>query len=720
MPEIPPPSAPRVPSRRELHGLTDTDDYAWMRDHEHPDLRAYLVAERSYYDAHAARIAELAGRLTAESTGRIPTGSDDSVGWPLSGFIYRTRTPEGRENLQFLRTGPGDSAEQLLLDDNIVGEATGYVEVVDRLPNPDGTLLAWSSDTTGAELYQLRIRDTATGADLPDQLDRTYPGLAWSADSRYLFYLVPDEQYRPFELWRHELGTPAGADVLVYTETDARYELELKASRSGQFAIVASGCRDTTEVRLIPLSDPLAEPILIRPRRRGVEYEVDHARSAGGNAGEGPVPSGEWGWLYLVTDDGEPEFTLMRAPVDAGGVGEWTSVGCPAVAPARADTRLLDCDVIGDRLLLTLRRGGAPLLAITDLDGQQVIEVPASLPAGSIRVGHSEDYDAGSVIVVEESLIEPPAWSRLDLATGERTALKRKEVPGYDPARYVTERRSAIARDGTAIPVTLAYRKQTPLDGTAPCLLYGYGAYEACADPEFSLIMGSLLDRGVVYAIAHVRGGGEGGRSWWQQGRLRSKATTFTDFVDVADWLAGDGARQGLGDGPALVDGRRIVSRGLSAGGLLQGAVYSMRPDRWAAVLAEVPFVDCVTTMLDPTIPLTINEWDEWGDPRDPEDFEVLRSYSPYDNPPSGARPPLLVTGALNDPRVGVHEPAKWVAKLRATGPYAGGDGSGWPAVLFRAESGVGAHTGPSGRFAQAGYEAEVHAFALRAMGILS
>ncbi len=525
--------------------------------------------------------------------------------------------------------------------------------------------------------------------------------MAWSADATQLFYLVPDDLNRPFQLWRHQVGTPAASDVLLYGEDDARYELTLHASRSGQFAVITSACRDTTEVRLIALADPLSEPVLVEPRRRGVEYHVDHARSGDGGWPSGPA-SRLPGWIAVVTDDGEPEFTLKRAPADAPGAANWTRVDCPAIAPARSDTRLHACDVIGDRLLLTLRRAGAPMLAITDLDGGNVIEVRSAFPAGSISVEHAEDYDAGSVIVTEESLTEPPAWSRLDLATGERTLLGRKDVPGYDSSRYVTEQVSAHARDGQAIPVTLAYAHGTPLDGTAPCLLYGYGAYEACSDPEFSVSLPSLLDRGVVYAIAHIRGGGEGGRSWWQQGRLRSKPTTFTDFIDVADWLAGS----------SLVDGDRIVSRGLSAGGLLQGAVYSMRPDRWRAVVAEVPFVDCVTTMLDPSIPLTINEWDEWGDPRDPDDFACLRSYSPYDNPPAGRRPALLVTGAVHDPRVAVHEPAKWVARLRATAEGNAGQ------LLFRVELGAGAHTGPSGRFAQANYEAEVHAFVLNAMGI--
>jgi oligopeptidase B len=690
-----PPVAPRIPSLRDLHGSRDPDDYAWMRDHGRSELRDYLAAERGYYDAHAALLSPLAGRLAAESARRIPDQAEDSVAWPLSGFIYRTRTPQGRENLQFFRSQSGESGEQLLLDENIIGAATGYVDVGAREPSPDGGLLAWSADLSGAEIYRLRIRDLASGDDLQDDIERSCPGVAWSADSRYLFYLVPDDLNRPFQVWRHKVGTPGAGDALVYAEDDAKYELTLHASRSGWFAVITSACRDTTEVGLIPLADPLAQPRLVEPRRRGVEYRVDHARSADG----GP------GWLYVVTDDGEPEFTLKRTQADAPGAANWVPVACPAIAPRRGDTRLHGCDVVGDRLLLTLRRDGAPLLAITDLDGGNVIEAPSAFEAGSISVQHAEDYDAGSVIIMEESLIEPPAWSRLDLANGERTVLKRKDVPGYEPGRYVTKRISAVARDGQSIPVTLAYASQTPLDGSAPCLLYGYGAYEACSDPEFSIGLPSLLDRGVIYAIAHIRGGGEGGRNWWQQGRLRSKPTTFTDFIDVADWLAGR-------DGTPIVDPGRIVSRGLSAGGLLQGAVYSMRPDRWRAVVAEVPFVDCVTTMLDPSIPLTINEWDEWGDPRDPDDYACMRSYSPYDNPPAVPRPPLLVTGAVHDPRVAVVEPAKWVAKLRET---AGEDSA---QILFRVELGAGAHTGPSGRFAQANYEAEVHAFVLGAMGI--
>lgn len=685
---------------RRLHGDADRDDYAWMRDHADPELARYLAAEREYYEARRGHLRALTDQLTSEMTGRIPVDDDESVGWPLGHFVYRTVIPAGGENARHLRRRP-DGEDELLLDENVIAARSGYVEIGTVQPSPDQNLLAWASDTTGAEVYQLRIRDLRVGADLPEVMERTYPGAAWSADGDYLFYLVPDAANRPFEVWRHRVGTEASADVRVFAEDDARFEVTLRAARSGAFAIITSASRDTTEVRLIPLADPLASPLVVRSRVRGVEYRVDHARASDG----GP------GWLYIVTDDGSREFTLKRTPADAPDERHWEQVDCPAVAPARSDTRLHSADVVGDRLLLTLRRDGSPVLAIARLDGSGVIEIASSLPAGTIRIEHAEDYDAGSVIVEEESIIEPPAWYRLDLVTGARTLLKRRDVPGYSAGDYLTRRVIATATDGTPIPVTLAYHRETALDGTAPCLLYGYGAYESCSDPEFSVSLPSLLDRQVVYAIAHVRGGGEGGRGWYLQGKLRAKVTTFTDFIDVAEWLAGESAHGEPGS-PALIDGSRIVSRGLSAGGLLQGAVFSMRPDRWRAVVAEVPFVDCVNSMLDPSIPLTVNEWDEWGDPRDPGDYACIRAYSPYDNPPAGYRPPLLVTGSMFDPRVGVHEPAKWVAKLRASAD-AGQSESLW----FRAELGAGAHTGPSGRFAQVAYEAEVAAFVLGAMG---
>ncbi len=698
-----------------MHGCTEIDNYAWMRAAAAPALRNYLAAERVYYDAQTSHLSPLTDELFGEAVGRTAPVAE-SVAWTLRGFRYWYRTPDGAEGRQLLRaprlpaglasqsSGAGQSsgacavgmpAEQILLDENKLAAETGFVDVGTSEISPDDRMLAWSADTSGAEIYRLRFTDLQTGQVLPDLIKRSYPGGAWASDCATFLYLVPDELNRPYQVWRHRIGTRPSGDELVYQEDDARYELTLQAARSGELIFITAACRDTTEVRMIPAGRPLAEPVLVEPRRRGVEYRVDHAADPAGGAGD----------LLIVTDDGAAEFTLMRAPVSAPGRSNWTPVVCPAVGPAAAGTRLLTCDVLAGHLLLTVRRDGWPLLISTDHDGGSIREVGPALLAGSIVVQHAEDYRATTVIIAEESLIEPPRWSEVDLGTGERTEIKRAEVPGYDAGSYRTTRLHARAADGCRVPVTLAYRSSTPLDGTAACLLYGYGAYEACLDPEFDRSLPSVLDRGVVYAVAHVRGGGECGRDWWQQGRLREKPRTFSDFIEVADWLAGsaDGAT-------ALIDGRRIVSRGLSAGGLLQGAVYSRAPGRWRAVVAEVPFVDCVTTMLDPSVPLTINEWDEWGDPRDPADFACLRSYSPYDNPPPGPRPDLLVTGAVNDPRVLVHEPAKWVARLRDSD-------TGHSRVLFRAELGAGAHTGPSGRFGHLRYEAEVYAFVLDAMG---
>ncbi len=558
-----PPRAPRIASVRELHGRADADNYAWMRDHEAPEFRAYLAAERAYYDAQTAALAGLTDELYREAVGRTQDAAEDSVGWTLRGYRYWYRTPAGAENRQLLRARPGDASPTVLLDENLLGAQTGYIDIGLAEVSQDSRLLAWSADTSGAEIYQLRFTEIETGRELPEVIERSYPGGAWSSDGAYFFYLVPDDLNRPHQVWRHVVGGPAAGDVLVYTEADARYELTLAASRSGELIIITAACRDTTEVRIIPASDPLSPPLVVEPRERGTEYRVDHAADSAGSAGD----------LLIVTDAGAnsrvPEFTLMRAPVSAPGRANWTPVDCTAVAPARGDTRLLSCDVLAGHLLLTLRRDGEPLLAITDPGGGEVREVRPALTAGSIGVQHAKDYAAGSVIIAEESLIEPPRWSELDLATGERRELKRAEVPGYDAGLYRTERIDARAADGESVPVTVAYRFDTPLDGTAACLLYGYGAYEACLDAEFDRGLPSLLDRGVVYAVAHIRGGGERGRSWWQQGRLRAKPTTFSDFVDVAHWLSGDAA----GAAP-LVDGRpdrvaRAVGRRAAAGGCL-------------------------------------------------------------------------------------------------------------------------------------------------------
>ena len=655
-------------------------------------MREYLAAERAWYDGQTAPQRGLREDLFAEMAARLAP-AEESARWRQGGFWYFTRTVAGQQLEQFCRAaGPGGPGavlldENLLLDDPAC--AGRYAELGVREVSPDGRYLAYSVNFTGDEVYQLRIRDLAAGTDLPERIEGTYYGLGWAADSGALLYVVTDAAYRPHEVWRHETGTAPERDTLVYREDDERFELTVRATRSGVWLLIETASRDTTETLMIPAWDTRAEPFVAEKRKPGTEYYADHADGPGG------------GELYLVTNAGAAEFRLVRAPATAPGAAPWSELGWTEVIGPAEDTRLVRCDVFGRYLVVEQRRGAATQLRVVDREtgAQHLIE--AGGPERALALAVNEDYGAAAVTVRTESLTEPPAWHDVDLASGRWELRKRRDVPGYDPAGYVTERISAPAGDGTLIPVTVAYRRGLRRDGPAPALLYGYGAYEACSWPEFGVGTPSLLDRGFVYAVAHVRGGGEGGRRWWAAGRLDRKRTTATDFIAAADTLAGAGW--------AAPD--RIVSRGLSAGGLLQGAVFSLAPGRWRAVVAEVPFVDVVTTMLDPTIPLTITEWDEWGDPRDPAMRAYLSSYSPYDNVPAGPRPDLLVTGSLHDPRVLIHEPAKWVARLRATDSGAGGQ------VLFRPELGAGAHVGPAGRYDQLRYEAEILAFVVTAAG---
>jgi oligopeptidase B len=677
MPDMKPPVAPAQPG---------DDPYAWMRDTSDPAMLGYLAAERAYYDQQTARTVRLRDELAAEMSARMAP-EDESAGWELGGWHYFTRTLPGLNYEQFCRRPLSGGDDQVLLDENLLLDdpdcGGDYVALGVREVSPDGRLLAYSADFDGDEVYQLRIRDLATGTDLPERIERSYYGLAWSADSRSVFYTVTDPIYRPYQVWRHDVGAAAGTDVCVFTEDDERFEVFVRASRSGAVIFIECESRDTTETWTIAATQPRSFPMVVQPRRRGTEYRADH--------GDGE--------LYLVTNDHATEFRLVKAPIAAPGADGWREV-----VPESAGTRLVACDVFSRYLVLTERRAAATRLRILDrATGAQRVVQPAG-PHVALELAENLEYETASVTVRTESLIDPPAWHDVDLASGEWRLRKRQPVPGYDPAGYRTARFAALAADGTPIPVTVAYRAGFGRDGTAPCLLYGYGAYEACSWPEFSLPAVSLLDRGYLYAVAHIRGGGEGGRTWWLDGRLDRKRNTFTDFIAVADALAADGwAAPGA-----------IVSRGLSAGGLLQGAVFSMAPRRWRAVVAEVPFVDCVTTMLDPSIPLTVAEWDEWGDPREPDARAYLASYSPYDNVPGGPRPSLLVTGSLHDPRVLIHEPAKWVARLRATQLADGAPGG---RLLFRPELGAGAHVGPAGRYDHLRYEAEVLAFILDEAG---
>lgn len=669
-----------------------------------PALADHLRAERTFYDSACAHLDSLVSALRDEMVARLPE-VDVSAPWRRTRFSYYTRAVEGNDYADLIREIRGSETEskqnrspEVILDVESLARdpehGTGYLELGVTLVSPSEDLLAWSVDRDGDEVYELRFRDLRTGADLADLVPRTYYSGAWSADSTWFFYTVHDEQYRPFQVWRHRVGTPVTDDVLVVEEPDERFEVQVRGTRSGDRIVVWSQSNTTSECWVVDAHDVTRGPWSVGGRRDGVRYHAEHRRLPDG--GED---------LLVVTNDDAVEFRLMVAPVPDGAdqdASTWVEA-----RPETSYQRLLRADAFAGCVLLTVREHGKRVLVEVphdDLAGRGGFGLMDSdLPDGDTALLRSPLYDDGAVTVLEESWLRPGIARRWDLESGVLDTVWAEEAPGHDPERYVTERRTFPSADGTEVPATILRHRDTPLDGTAPALVYGYGSYEAVDDPTWDPALPSLLDRGVVWVYAHNRGGGEMGRRWYLDGKLEHKQHTFDDHIAVADGLAREG----------LVDPARIATRGLSAGGLLQGAVFSQRPDRWRAVVAEVPFVDVVTTMFDASIPLTVTEWEEWGDPRRREEFDWMLAYSPYDNPPpAGSRPDLLVTGALHDPRVMVHEPAKWVARLRETDP----DWS--PRCLFRVETGAGAHTGPSGRFGHLAYEAEVYAWVLDRLGV--
>ena len=658
------PVAPRDPG---------DDPYAWMRDGDR--VLPHLEAERAAYDARIASLADLTAEVLSELVARTPD-AERSASRDHGSHAYYTLTPPGRELPELrreLRPNPVEGAPtgQLLVDLASYGSpyaATGVVE-----PSPEGDLLAYSIDLDGSERYTLRFRDMSgaqdlsSAHDLPLEIDDTYYTGAW-ADG-WFYFTVIDALNRPCEV--HRVDPRTGERHVVITEPDQRFELTVR--RSQDRVVIASHSRTTSECWSV--TDGEAESIL--PRVPGVEYDV------------------EWDtdrWL-IVSNADEVEFAITAE----------ASASAPALdirGTASTPERVHDMVAFDDAIVTYSRVDGEARIRILDRDGAVRHDLRPE-PGASIRLGRNEDPHAGSVTVVTESFTTPTQWWDIDLVTAERRLRHAREVPGHDPSQYASEVVYAVADDGWRIPIVVTRRLGTPM--TAPCLLYGYGSYESIDDPWFDVSVLPLLDRGVIFAKAHIRGGGEVGREQWIDGHLLAKRNTFTDFIAAADHLAW------LGVGP-------FVGRGGSAGGLLQGAVYAMAPERWAGIIAEVPFVDCVNSMLDPDIPLTITEWEEWGDPRIPEQRAYMESYTPYLNLPDPAdRPALLVTAAVHDPRVLVHEPAKWVAALRHSDPQHGDRGSivDRGSVAFRVETGEGSHGGQAGRYAALSEEAELIAWVL-------
>jgi oligopeptidase B len=687
-----PPTATRTPYTHTEHGVARPDPYHWLGG-DGPDVLAHLASELAFYRASCAHLEPLVSTLRSEMSSRLPT-NDESARWSRSRFTYWTRHPVNSEYAELRRLNHDSDgrstteseSSSLFFDIASLDAGTGYLDLGLTRVSPDEDLLAYSVDTEGDEVFELRFRDLRTGQDLPERVPRSYYGGAWSADSQSFFYTVHDQAYRPWQVWRHRLGTDAADDALVLEEPDERFEICLRPTRSGDLVAIWSASRSTGEAWVLDARTPEATPRSVGGRRHGVNYSVEHAPSSLGDR------------LLVVTDDGAVESRLMTAPVPRDADQDHTAWA--EARPEHPGERLYRADAFADAVVLSYRSDGQHRLRVVrhdDLAGEGLV-LASRHDVGRLGLARTTAYDAAEVTVADQTYLYPTVWSAADLRTGAMREVHRNEAPGHDPEAYTVERRTFPSPDGTPVPAVLVRRRDTPMDGTAPALVYAYGAYEAVDEPEWDAALPSLLDRGVVWVHALVRGGGDGGRRWWLDGSMARKQHTFDDLAAVADGLDNDG----------LVDGRRIATRGLSAGGLLQGAVFSQRPERWRAVVAEVPFVDVVTTMFDASTPLTITEWEEWGDPRIREEFDWMLAYSPYDNlPPAGGRPDLLVTGAVHDPRVMVREPAKWVAALRHSDPE-------WSSrLLFRCETGAGAHVGPSGRVAHLGYEAEIYAWVL-------
>jgi oligopeptidase B len=701
-PEAPvPPAAERRPVTLEAHGDVRTDDWFWLRDKDDPDVIAHLEAENTYTATVTAGTSRLQEALFTEMVARIEE-TDLSVPVRKGPWLYFGRTLEGSNYGIHCRRpadGPGD-VEQVLLDENTLAEGHDFFSLGNFSISPDHRWLVYSTDTTGGERYTMRFRDLVTGTEADESIEDTSYGVAWANDNTTVFYVRVDEAMRPFQLWRHRVGTDPAGDVLVIEEPDDHFYLGVGRTKDDSYVLCGLDSKVTSEMRILDADDPGGEFTVFEPRRQGIEYSVDHDR--------GDPASGRPGRFLVVTNDGAEDFRLMEASDHAPGREHWTEV-----IPARTGVRLDAVDPFVRHLAVYEREdGGTRMRVIEHASGTSTpVDQPES--PSTVWGEANPEYDSTVLRYGYTSLATPRSVYDLDLDSGELTLRKRQPVlGGFDPGRYRTERQWAIAADGTRVPISLVYRTDLvdgPVPGSdgAPCLLYGYGSYEASMDPTFSSLRLSLLDRGFVFAIAHVRGGGEMGRHWYEEGKFAAKPNTFTDFVACARHLVTDGWTS-----PA-----RLVARGGSAGGLLMGAVANLAPELFRAIVAEVPFVDCLTTILDETLPLTVLEWEEWGNPvDDPEIYRVMKSYSPYDNVRAVdgtgrpvRYPDILATGGLTDPRVGFWEPAKWVAKLRAANPE--------NRALLKTEMGAG-HGGPSGRYDAWRDEAFVYAFVLDALGM--
>ncbi len=628
---LPPPAARRIPKSDEVHGDRREDEYFWLREKGNPEVLRYLEAENAYTAAVMKPTEALQQALYDEMLSHIQE-TDVSAPYPEGRHLYYTRTEQGRQYpTHCRRQAVADAPEEVTLDVNALASGEAYMSIGLYAVSDDGRLLAYSTDNTGFREYTLFVKDLATGALLPDRAARV-AGAAWAADNRTLFYTVEDEAKRAYRLYRHTLGS--AEHVLVYEEADERFDVSVSRTRSGAFLLMTLSSHTTAEVRFLPADQPLNGWRLIAPRRQDHEYAVDHA--------------GEL--FYIRTNDRGRGFRLVSASWRDPGEPGWREI-----VPHRAETMIEDLLVVRGHAVLFEREAALPQVRILDLETGAEHRVSFPEPAYSVFPAQNRIFDTTTLRLVYESLVTPATVFDYDVVSRERRVVKATPVPRYDRSEYQTERLWAEAPDGTRVPVSLVHRTGVARDGRAPLLLYAYGAYGYPLDAHFSASRLPLLDRGVIFAIAHVRGGGDLGKAWHDQGRMLAKKNTFSDLIAVADRLVAEG----------FTRHERLALQGASAGGLTVAAALNLRPDLARAALLAVPFVDVINTMLDETLPLTIGEFEEWGNPKNRDEYEAMKAYCPYTNLKPGRYPALLVTTSLNDSQVMYWEPAKYVARLR-------------------------------------------------------
>ena len=677
--DVAPPVATIRPRIDTLHGDIRTDNYFWIREKTNPQVIDYLNAENAYTAARMKHTEALQQKLYDEMLGRIKE-NDVSVPYRENGYLYWNATEKGKSYaIRMRRKATAGTRDEVLMDENALAAGKKFSQLGDWAVSPGTTKFAYLHDTTALRVYTLYIKDLTTGKLLADSISRVVPSVAWANDT-VLFYQTADSARRADAVWRHVLGTPRSSDVEVFHENDVLDNVGVNRSKSGKYMMIYDDGFTSSEARVIPTANPFAAPVVVAPRRAGVEYSLEHIDGA----------------FLLTTNDNARNFKVMRIADNQVGTGQWTEF-----IPTSDSVFIETLESFRNNLVVVQRSGGLRRLRVMDLKTKRApFYITFPEPAYAVNPTGNAEFDSDTLRFVYQSMVTPPTTYDYAMSTRQRVVKKRVEVPTFDASKYEVKRFMVTARDGARVPVSMIVGKNWKQDGTHPLLEYAYGSYGSTTEATFNSPVLTLVDRGFAYAIAHIRGGQEMGRKWYDEGKMMNKKNTFNDFVDVGQYLVDN----------KYTSKDRLIANGGSAGGLLMGAVANMRPDLYKAIVADVPFVDVINTMMDASLPLTAQEWQQWGDPHIAEQYAYMKTYSPYDNVERKAYPWMLVTTSLNDSQVMYWEPAKWVAKLRATKTDSN-------PLLLKINM-AGGHGGSSGRYDVLRERAFRYVFMLDAVGM--